>query len=370
MFIDHKTLFSKPEGIQTKWASPENPKAEKGKAAQSGDGRKGSACFPLRAGESRVLAEERDISGTVYRMWITIGERDITMLRGLRMDFYWDGCSKPAVSSPIGDFFGTGLGRIAPFQSALFSSPEGRSFNCTVPMPFRKGMKIVVTNESTRDVKKFFYEINYTIGDNHNDDVLYFHAHYRRENPTTIQKDYEILPRISGSGRYLGCNIGVIANRELYFNSWWGEGEVKIYLDGDMQYPTLSGTGTEDYIGTAWGQGQYDHLFQGCHIADHEKLEYCFYRYHISDPVYFDRDILVTIQQIGCWLPDTRTLFYYNDSPIYSREMEKLDFSKSAGASEYGLFERRDDWSSCVYFYLNSPENSLPEIDPVEKRIG
>ncbi|MDO8685433.1 MAG: DUF2961 domain-containing protein [Clostridiales bacterium] len=369
MLFENKPLFTKPEGIETRWASPENPNDGKGKAAQSGGSRKGSPYFSLKAGESHVLVEEKEVSGTVRRIWVTISERDIAMLRGLRLDFYWDGCLKPAVSSPLGDFFGTGLGRTTAFQSLLFTNPEGKSFNCYIPMPFKKGMKMIVTNESDRDLGAFYYDIDYTIGDKHGDDVLYFHAHYRRESPTTMQKDYEILPNVCGNGRYLGCNIGVIANKELYSSSWWGEGEVKVYLDGDTEYPTLSGTGTEDYIGTGWGQGRYDNLFQGCHIADHEKLQYCFYRYHISDPVYFSRDIRVTIQQIGCWGPDTKPFFHYNNSLVYSTNMEKLDFSKSAGLIEYGLFERQDDWSSCVYFYLNSPENNLPEIDAVEKRI-
>ncbi|MBM3710351.1 MAG: DUF2961 domain-containing protein [Actinobacteria bacterium] len=98
-------------------------------------------------------------------------------------------------------------------------------------------------------------------------------------------------------------------------------------------------------------------------------MQYCFYRYHIPDPVYFSKDIKVTIQQIGGWNPDVTPLFYYNKSPIYSVKMEKIDFTKSAGLFNYGLFECQDDWSSCAYFYLDNPENNLPEIDPIEKRI-
>lgn len=369
MLYDHLPLYVVPEGVESCWASPENPKAEKGKAGQTGLGRKGAAFFPLKAGETRVLAEEEAACGVIRRIWVTICDRSMLMLRGLRLDFYWDGCKKPAISAPLGDFFGTGLGYTTAFQSALFTSPEGRSFTCYAPMPFKKGMKITVTNESSKDLEMFFYDVNYTKGDHLGEDVLYFHAHYHREAPTVKQKDYEILPLIYGKGRYLGCNIGVVANKELYYKSWWGEGEVKIYLDGDTEYPTLCGTGTEDYIGTGWGQGRYDHLYQGCHIADSEKYHYCFYRYHILDPVFFKEDIRVTIQQIGCWGPDEVKLFHYHDSLIYSTKMERLDFSKMAGQSEYGLFEREDDWSSCAYFYLDKPENSLPEIDPVQKRI-
>ena len=132
----------------------------------------------------------------------------------------------------IGDFFGMALGHMTAFQSALFASPEGKSFNCYIPMPFRTGMKIVVTNESGKDLRLFYYDIEYTVGDKHGKDDLYFHAHFRREDPTTLQKDFEILPEVVGRGRYLGSSLGVQANRELYADKWWGEEEVKIYLDG------------------------------------------------------------------------------------------------------------------------------------------
>ena len=120
----------------------------------------------------------------------------------------------------------------------------------------------------------------YTLGDKLDASTCYFHAHYRRENPTTLRKDFEILPRIKGRGRFLGCSLGVIADTEKYGKSWWGEGEVKMYIDGDTDHPTISGTGTEDYIATGWGQGQYSHLWHGCPFADGEGYRYGFYRLH------------------------------------------------------------------------------------------
>jgi hypothetical protein len=362
-------LFVVPEGIETRWASPENPKGLKGQAGSANAGRKGRPSVPLKAGEQLVLAEATNVSGTVRRIWITISDRSPAMLRGMRIDFYWDGATKPAISSPIGDFFGTGLGRMAPFQSALFSNPEGRSFNCCIPMPFRTGMKIVVTNESGKNLDMLFYDVDYTVGDKHGSDVLYLHAHWRRENPTTMQQDYQILPHVTGKGRYLGCNIGVIANQKLYFKSWWGEGEVKVYLDGDTQLPTLCGTGTEDFIGTAWGQGRYDHLYQGCHIADGEKMEYCFYRYHVLDPIYFRKDIRVTIHQIGCWSPTSRKELQDLGQPVYRNGGGRVAVDWTKEPAPYGLFERQDDWSSCCYFYLDRPTNDLPALPPVEKRV-
>ncbi len=366
------SLFVFPEGVQTRWASAENWKGEKGVAGQANAGRKGSPCFGLKAGESKVLAEVTGSSGTVRRIWITISERTPALLRGLRLSMYWDGADKPAVSAPLGDFFCHGLGRMATFQSALFSSPEGRSFNCYIPMPFRTGLKIEVHNESDVDLGALFYDVDYTLGDKHGDDVLYFHAYYRRENPTQLQHDYEFLPKVEGRGRFLGVNAGIIADTKRYVESWWGEGEVKVYLDGDSQFPTLCGTGTEDYIGTGWGQGQFANLYQGCHLADHDNLQFCFYRFHVPDPIYFSKDIRVTIQQLGCWSPETKPKMHALGNPIYKGGpgLEALDFSESGKTGPYGLFEREDDWSSCAYFYLDKPVNDLPPIDPVSKRTA
>lgn len=360
-----QSLFEMPEGVETRWASGENPKGEKGRAARANGGRKGAPTVAIKAGESFTLAEAAGTSGTVRRIWMTLPDRSPRMLRSLRLDMYWDGARRPAVSAPLGDFFGLGLGQMVPFQSALFSNPEGRSFNCVVPMPFRTGMKIVMTNESAANLDELFYEVDYTLGDRHPPGALYFHAHYRRENPTRTQQDYELLPRVEGRGRYLGVNVGVIVNRKTYFNTWWGEGEVKVYLDGDREFPTLSGTGAEDYVGTAWGQGSYAHLYQGSPVADEQNMRWCFYRYHIPDPVYFRRDVRVTIQQIGYLAPHSRGDIVTSNRKLYRAGpgLVEMDTSKD------GKFEREDDYSSCAYFYLDRPENDLPPLDAVGKRI-
>lgn len=361
-----QNLYEMPENVITRWASPENPTAEKGRGGTVNGGRKGAPTIAIKAGQSAVLAEARGTSGTVRRMWLTFWDRSPRMLRSLRIDIYWDGSAKPAVSAPLGDFFGIGLGRTAEFESALFSNPEGRSFNSVLPMPFRTGMRIVLTNESSQDVPELFYDIDYTLGDKHPANMLYLHAHWRRENPTTIKRDYEILPFVTGRGRFLGTNIGVITNRGEYFNTWWGEGEIKMYVDGDRELPTIAGTGTEDYIGTAWGQGRYSHLYQGSPISDEPAGLFAFYRFHIPDPVYFYRDIRVTMQQIG-YIAD------YSRGPI-TRTGKKL-FRAGAGTVEMdtskdGKFERADDWSSTAYFYLDRPQNDLPPLAAVSERIA
>ncbi len=362
-------LFVVPDGVETRWASPENPAGERGKGGTVNAGRKGSPFFPLKSGASRTLAEVQGRPGVVRRIWMTINDRSAPMLRGMRIDMYWDGAREPAVSAPLGDFFGVGLGQMTPFESEFFSSPEGRSFNASVPMPFRKGMRIVLTNESGKDQPQVFYDIDYTLGDALPANALYFHAVFRRENPTKMQRDYEILPRLTGKGRYLGANIGVVVDGQRYGSTWWGEGEVKIYLDGDRELPTLAGTGTEDYIGTGYGQGAYSHRYQGAPIADHDRQHYAFYRYHVPDPVYFRRDIRVTLQQIGfIWSNDGRPEKPLTP-PIYRAGpgLEELDLTRLKQAN---LFERSDDFSSVAYFYLDRPVNGLAPLAPVAQRVA
>jgi hypothetical protein len=351
--------------IETRWASPENPRAEKGAAAKENGGRKGRPFIAIPNGEEAVLAEAQGTSGAVRRIWLSFPERSPRILRGLRIQMFWDGAHRPAVDAPLGDFFGHMMGRMAPFESAFFSSPEGRSFVSTAPMPFRRSMRIVVRNESGRDMPSLYYDVDYTLGDPHGDDMLYFHAYFRRENPTALQKDYEFLPAVRGQGRYMGVFFGVAADQKKYSFTWWGEGEVKVFLDGDREHPTLAGTGTEDYIGTAWGQGRFDHLHQGCHVADSEKMQFSFYRFHVPDPVYFYESIRATIQQIGYLNPRWMGLVHQLGTKLYRAGPGLVE----RGPLDEGIFERQDDWSSVAYFYLNRPENGLPPVPPAEERI-
>jgi len=364
-------LHRLPAGIETRWASPENWLGAKGQGATTRGGRKGSPCFPLKAGESKVLADVQGHSGMVRRIWITISDRPAQFLRGLKLEMFWDGAATPAVAVPLGDFFCQGLGQMTAFENALFSSPEARSFNCLIPMPFREGMKIVVTNESADDLPLMFYDIDYTLGDRHGDDMLYFHAHWRRENPTTLRQDFEILPRVSGRGRFLGTLVSVIVNQEDYLDSWWGEGEVKVYLDGDRELPTLVGTGTEDYIGTGWGQGQYANHFQGCPVADHERMRYAFYRLHIPDPIYFQQDCRVTLQQIGYVGEGTGKALKELGKTIHAEyEQGMAPVPPDDVGTRVFLVERQDDVASCAYFYLDRPTNDLPPLAPFADRIA
>ena len=143
---------------------------------------------------------------------------------------------------------------------------------------------------------------------------------------------------------------------------------MKIYLDGDTDYPTLCGTGTEDYIGTGWGQGQYAQPYEGCHLADHENMQFCFYRLHIPDPVYFSNDIRVTIQQIGAADRGTFDKFKARKQVLHKTGpgLVEIDWETQ---KDVPLFERQDDWSSCAYFYLDKPVSNLPVLAPVEERV-
>lgn len=376
-------IYHLPENVQSRWISFENLTGAKGAAAQENKGAKGHPYDWIDVGETKTVFDVKG-SGMIHRMWFTIRDRSPEMLRSLKLEMYWDNAEKPAVSVPFGDFFSIGLGKKTSFENAFFSDPEGRSFNCRIPMPFRKAGKITITNESPIQLELIFYDINYSLNLRHDREVLYFHSYWNREQKTELAKDFEILPKVQGKGRFLGTNIGVIEN-SVYEGSWWGEGEVKMYIDGDTDYPTLSGTGTEDYIGTAWGQGKFNHLNQGCLIAG-EEGQWCFYRFHVPDPVYFYSECRVTIQQIGGSMrQNVLGMQQKNVSmiPITINQSQDpslihlMDLDQPADLSDSTLytenwvnFYRSDDWSSTSYFYLDQPYSNLPALADVNIRTA
>jgi hypothetical protein len=375
-------LFEKPAGIQTRWASFENPGAEMGKAGLENKGHKGHAFDRLPAGKQVDLLNFKG-TGIINRIWLTISGQTPEMLRSLRIDMYWDNAKNPAVSAPLGDFFGLAHGRRKAFENALFSDPEGRSFNCCIPMPFRTAARITLTNESKLDLIHLFYDVNFLAGVEHTPETRYFHTHWRRESPNALGKDFAILPKISGNGRFLGCNIGVKADA-AYGGAWWGEGEVKIWF-GDDADATLCGTGAEDYIGTAWGQGVFSNRTQGCLVSNEKKREWAFYRYHIDDPVYFDNGCRVAIQTIGG--ADKTTVIELQKKgvrldpvsidPKHRKSFEKLlempqpiNLEAPTMPDGWCNFRRQDDWCATAYFYLDKPENGLPAMADVLARTA
>lgn len=392
--INAQELFKAPAPTtHTRWISPENPKGEKAAAGSTNKAAKGAAFVNVLASEKLVMMDIKG-AGIINRMWIsgTI-PRSEEQRRMIKIEMYWDGSTKPAVSVPIGDFFGLGLGLAVPFDNVLFSNPEARSFNFTIPMPYRTAAKIVLVNESSSHALVWF-DINYTVMDKVPIDAMYFHAYWNRTIATELGKDYIILPKVNGKGRFIGTNVGVIGD-SAYRGTWFGEGEVKIYLDGDDRFPTLAGTGTEDYIGSGWGQGEYVNRYQGSLVSDSKNDIYAFYRYHIPDPVYFQKDCKVTLQQIGnssverikdmlakgtkltpvWYLKQGTSGDIFNLKGEEPKQVLLLDNPGGEGIYEKNLppvmsvnFYRSDDVSATAYFYLDKPSSNLPSLENKELR--
>ena len=363
-------LYRFNSNLSPRWVSFENSTGAKGSGGMENNGGKGHPSDQIKAGETKIFLDIEG-PGIINRMWFTINDRKPDMLRGLVINMYWDGETKPAVSAPFGDFFGVGVGKTAVFDNALFANPEGRSFNSFVQMPFKESAKIEITNETDRNLDMVFYDINLNLMDQWEDDLLYFHCFWQRDTLTKLAEDFEILPKVEGKGRFLGSTISVVP-RDGY-DAWWGEGEVKIFMNGDTDFPTLIGTGTEDYIGTAWGQGKFHNDFTGCF---YNTKHITFYRYHIPDAIYFDSDCKVAIQQMGgkrmshvrkiqnegmpmipvTIIPGPKINGIYEPGKV--TDLDSVDYSDDAWVNFY----RVDDMAAAAYFYLDKPSSKLPEI--------
>jgi len=376
-----KNLFEFDRNSTPRWSSFENIKAEKGKGGMENNGAKGHPSDGIEPGETEVLLNVKG-QGIINRMWVTIIDRSPEMLRSLKLEMFWDDEKKPAVSVPFGDFFGMGLGKTTKYNNAFFGNPEGRSFLCYIPMPFKKAARVQVTNESGKRLSHLFFDINFQRLEKWNSDNMYFHAYWNRDTATQLAKDFELLPRINGKGRFLGVNVGLKAN-PIYEQYWWGEGEVKMYLDGDKEYPTLVGTGAEDYIGTGWGQGEFYNDFAGCLFANKDSTGWAFYRYHVPDPIFFKTDIKVTLQQMGGNRKELVSALQNKGvplipvaiddltkiNPLYKKDsLVKLD---TPGLPDgFSNFYRSDDVSATAYFYLDKPVSSLPILPALPLRIA
>ncbi len=340
----------------------ENPYGEKGKGGMSasdlGPSRKGRPCLrELESGSVTTLGEITG-PGEIKHIWITVTDRteqDYYVLRDLVLRIYWDDEENPSVETPLGDFFCCGFGRGCIVNSMPIAVNPARGMNCYFPMPFNKKARITIENQHVCTIPAFFYQIDYLLLDEAQENVAYFHAAWNREKLTEKQKDYTILEGVKGKGHYIGTYLA-LTTLERY---WWGEGEVKIYLDGDEKYPTICGTGTEDYFGGAWsfasqkdghtiennyctpylGYPYYsanDETVHNFYHNDDTMPQRGFYRWHIVDPILFEKDIRVTIQQIG--------------------------------VCHKGLFERQDDVSSVAYWYQNEPHVVFKPLPQKEDR--
>lgn len=339
--------------LKSRAITAENQTGAVGAGGKELNGRKGLPClWNLKKDQVYTFAEIEG-PGMIRHIWITVQDTGPQKLRNLILRMYWDGQETPSVEAPLSDFFGISHGRMRPFESMFQTTAEGRSFNCTFPMPFAKNARLTITNEMGEDAGMFFYQVDYTTGDEVTEETPYFHAQFRRVPKTTLQQDYVILDGVKGKGRFLGCNIGLV-DRYHETNTWWGEGEVKFYLDGDTDFPTICGTGSEDYALSGWGLGKYANLEAGSALAGGKKYV-SYYRFHGHDPIYFSEDLKVTVQQLG------------NDGSMEQPDPEG-PFKPFIEAGEYlkerpgGNYERVDDMCSTAYWYQTLPTEPFPAL--------
>jgi hypothetical protein len=312
----------------------------------------------IEPGERVLLADLRG-PGTLRHIWMTFPPAPPEQMRALVLELFYDGQKEPSLSVPCLDFFGLPQGRPVAYASALTSAHEGRGFNAYIPIPFREHVRAELVNASERPVS-FYYQIDYTAEPELGEDVGYLHATFRRENPTKLLQDFTIEEGLRGPGRFLGCNVGI---RVLDGGIWYGEGEVKVFRDGDGEHPTICGTGLEDYVGSAWGMGAHNAWYAGSPLRVHEPGDkpnpdfVGFYRWHLLDPIVFTSELRVTVQQIGYALfgADQEEEF-----EAFSRKHPAAgagwQHHSSPGVRARGIFERVDDYCATSYVYCLEPQ--------------
>ena len=345
--------------LKSRAITAENQQGLKGQGGQKHDGRKGLPCLWNLKKDQVYTFAEIDGPGAIRHIWITVQNGGPEKFRNLILRFYWDGQETPSVEAPLSDFFGVSHGKTVNYESAFLVTPEGKGFNSYFLMPFASKAKLTVCNETGSDADMFFYQVDYTIGDAVTDDTPRFHAQFRRDANTTLAEDYVILDGVKGQGRFLGVNFGLI-DRFAEAAVWWGEGEVKMYIDGDTDYPTICGTGSEDYAGSGWGLGTFQAQEMGSLL--HKGKYVSFYRFHVRDPIYFSEDIKVTMQQLG------------NDGQHEPADpkgrlaefIKKGEYKKTRGG---GCFERVDDVCSTAYWYQTLPTKPFPPFPDRALRI-
>ena len=334
---------------QTRSISPENFTGEKGKAGMAtegtgkncarelGQGWKISPSVGIEAGKTFTLAEIKG-PGCIHQIWMTpTGNWRHSILR-----VYWDDESEPSVECPVGDFFACGWGKYCQINSLPVCVNPGSAFNCYWQMPFRKKARITLENMDGKGMT-VYYQINYTLTDVPKD-AGYFHAQFRREAPLRQKGIYTILDGVEGQGQYVGTYLAW----EVHSPGWWGEGEIKFFMDGDKEFPTICGTGTEDYFcgsydfDTVGSDGKphytpfstpYTGLTQALPPDKHEEpgQRFGLYRWHITDPVRFEKDLKLTIQALG-WQSGGRYL------------------------------QLNDDIASVGYWYQKEPHKAFPKL--------
>jgi hypothetical protein len=328
------SMYDLGTGMISRSISFENPTGEPGQGGQEasrlGVGRKGFPAKAIAPGEEVILCDIKG-SGTIRHIWMTGSFRHKTeALRSMVVRAYWEGQEYPSIECPLGDFMGSAHAKANPYQSAVHSTGIKSAFNIWLPMPFNEQAKFTITNEGNEGIS-LYYQIDYTINDCHPKSFGRLHVCFVRENPTTLTEDFEILPKRTGKGRFIGTVLGI----RTFDPNWWGEGEIKMYMDGDTEFPTICGTGSEDYVCLSYGMQQTPYMYHGCSWNGDGFVS--MYRWHLLDPVYWQEECRITIQQIGM---------------------------------KSGLYERSDDWSSATFWYESVPSDQLPDFPDLESRTA
>lgn len=315
--------------IKTRSISPENPTGEAGRggmcpleegsarraARDLGIGWKVNPFLNVPAKTTVTLADIRG-SGMIRHIWVTPTKR----WRNVILRIYWEDGENPSVECPLGDFFCMGWNEYAQINSLAVCVNPGSAFNCYWQMPFCTRCRITLENIAEEEMR-IYYQIDYTLQE-HEERIAYFHAQFRRVNPLPYKEVYTIVDGIRGEGQYVGTYLAWGVNN----SKWWGEGEIKFYMDGDTEYPTICGTGTEDYFCGSYNfedPATHDRYvpfstpYTGLQVIPPDGLyksqfRFGLYRFHIADPVYFHSDLKVTIQALG-WREGGRYLPLQDD---------------------------------------------------------
>ena len=319
--------LSRLSRAKTRSISPENFTGEKGKVGMAttgtnqnaardlGQGWKVSPSVRVGPGETFTLADIPG-PGAIQHIWMTVTDHwRFSILR-----IYWEEEKSPWVESPVGDFFACGWGKYAQVNSLPVTVNPGSAFNSYWVMPFRKGARLTFQNLDSEEIT-VYYQIDYTLTEV-SEDAAYFHAQFRRTNPLPYKQDYTILDGVRGWGQYVGTYLCWGVNNP----GWWGEGEIKFFMDGDSQFPTICGTGTEDYFCGSYNFENHDTRQYQEFSTPYTGLpqvirpdgvyqsqqRFGLYRWHIMDPIRFEKDLRVTIQALG-WRKDGRYLLLQDD---------------------------------------------------------
>ncbi len=336
---------------RTRSISAENFTGEKGRAGMATEGTGAVAASDLGQGwkvspsiniapRTMVTLAEIEGPGCIQHFWNTVAP---VRWRQLVLRIYWDGEETPSVETPLGDFFCSGWCQRCNVSSIPIAVNPAGGFNSYWQMPFRRSARFTLENLSDDEIRGYYYQLDYTLTDVP-EDSAYFHAQWRRSNPLPYKEVHTLLEGVRGWGHYVGTYLAWGVNN----CGWWGEGEIKFYLDGDQEFPTICGTGTEDYFGGAWnfehpkGQyGSYSTPFLGLpQVITSDGLyqsqqRFGMYRWHIPDPIRFEQDLRVTIQALG-WR------------------------ATQDGRRRY--LPLQDDISSVAYWYQAEPHAPFPQL--------